>query len=172
MTSTSTPLSFSTVDWDQRAALQWTWVESVGWHNKTDLEAVALIASEVGELAAELLANDDFEALQEEAADIALRLIDLIHPYQLSIADEIQSYYTSAYIVPMGEQTLHLMALTGRLANLFRGGVVDTLSLRSVSCEIIARLEYLLASEGSLLPKACEKKFNKNQLRGTRGRVK
>lgn len=29
---------------------QWDWVESVGWHNKTALETLALVAEELGKL--------------------------------------------------------------------------------------------------------------------------
>ena len=33
---------------------QFDWVERMGWHNKTALEALALVASEVGEAVNEL----------------------------------------------------------------------------------------------------------------------
>ena len=32
---------------------QWLWVDKMGWHNKMPLEYVALIASEIGEVANE-----------------------------------------------------------------------------------------------------------------------
>ena len=47
------------MDINDIAARQYEWVERMGWHNKTVLEALALIASEVGEAAAECGDNDE-----------------------------------------------------------------------------------------------------------------
>lgn len=41
------------MDINDIATRHYEWVEQMGWHNKTVLEALALIASEVGEAAAE-----------------------------------------------------------------------------------------------------------------------
>lgn len=69
----------------------WQWVESVGWHNKTPLEYVALIAEEIGELARAVrlgartinLGDNDTAVvikpkynINEEMADIILRILD------------------------------------------------------------------------------------------------
>lgn len=56
---------------------QFDWVESVGWHNKTVLEALALIASEVGEAVNECRGDKPSEHFGEELADIVLRVADL-----------------------------------------------------------------------------------------------
>lgn len=53
------------------------WVERMGWHNKTPLEQVALIASEVGEVANECRGEKPTELLGEELADIILRTVDM-----------------------------------------------------------------------------------------------
>ncbi len=53
------------------------WVERMGWHNKTVLEALALIASEVGEAVNECRGEKPTEHLGEELADIILRVADL-----------------------------------------------------------------------------------------------
>lgn len=89
------------MDINDIATRHYDWVERMGWHNKTVLEALALIASEVGEAAAEC--GDDAEirvdlskiiesigrAVNEcrkgtpgpnfgfELADIILRVVDL-----------------------------------------------------------------------------------------------
>lgn len=55
------------------AKKQWKWVERMGWHNKQPLEYVALIASEVGEVANECRGEEPTDSLGEELADIILR---------------------------------------------------------------------------------------------------
>ncbi|NMP31184.1 nucleotide pyrophosphohydrolase [Thalassotalea sp. M1531] len=55
------------------------WVEEMGWHNKTPLEALALVASEVGEAINECRGEKPTEHFGEELADIVLRVIDLAH---------------------------------------------------------------------------------------------
>lgn len=59
------------------AKVQHNWVERMGWHNKTVLEALALIASEVGEAVNECRGEEPTEKLGEELADIILRTLDL-----------------------------------------------------------------------------------------------
>ncbi|WP_371378999.1 MazG nucleotide pyrophosphohydrolase domain-containing protein [Thalassotalea aquiviva] len=61
------------------AKQNYAWVEDMGWHNKTPLEALALIASEVGEAVNECRGTTPTEHLGEELADILLRVVDLAH---------------------------------------------------------------------------------------------
>jgi NTP pyrophosphatase (non-canonical NTP hydrolase) len=66
------------------------WVERMGWHNKTVLEALALIASEVGEAVNECRGEQPSEKLGEELADIILRVVDLAESLSIDIDTEIQ----------------------------------------------------------------------------------
>ena len=59
------------------AAKQFDWVERMGWHNKTVLEALALIASEVGEAVNEYRGEAPTPEFGVELADIILRVADL-----------------------------------------------------------------------------------------------
>ncbi|MEL4280746.1 hypothetical protein [Shewanella mangrovisoli] len=59
------------------AAKQFDWVERMGWHNKTVLEALALIASEVGEAVNECRGDAPSDCFGTELADIILRVVDL-----------------------------------------------------------------------------------------------
>ena len=52
------------------AAKQFDWVERMGWHNKTVLEALALIASEVGEAVNECRGEAPTAEFGTELADI------------------------------------------------------------------------------------------------------
>lgn len=64
---------------NELAAKHYDWVERMEWHNKTVLEALALIASEVGEAVNECRGDKPTEKFGEELADIILRTIDLAH---------------------------------------------------------------------------------------------
>jgi NTP pyrophosphatase (non-canonical NTP hydrolase) len=92
---------------------QFDWVERMGWHNKSVLEALALIASEVGEASDELDPNDPMqtkiagitrtiakavnccrhteptENFKVELADICLRIFDLAHSQNIDLLAEI-----------------------------------------------------------------------------------
>lgn len=59
------------------AAKQYDWVERMGWHNKTVLENLALIASEVGEAVNECRGETPTPEFGTELADIILRVVDL-----------------------------------------------------------------------------------------------
>jgi NTP pyrophosphatase (non-canonical NTP hydrolase) len=59
------------------AEKQFDWVERMGWHNKTVLEALALIASEVGEAVNECRGDAPSPEFGTELADIILRVADL-----------------------------------------------------------------------------------------------
>ncbi len=61
------------------AEKQFDWVERMGWHNKTVLESLALVASEVGEAVNECRGETPTAEFATELADIILRVADLAH---------------------------------------------------------------------------------------------
>ena len=71
------------------AAKQYDWVERMGWHNKTVLEALALIASEVGEAVNECRGAAPTPEFGTELADIILRVVDLAHWQNVDLAGAI-----------------------------------------------------------------------------------
>lgn len=71
------------------AAQQHGWVERMGWHNKTSLESLALVASEVGEAVNECRGDEPTEHFGEELADIILRVVDIAHSHGIDLAAEI-----------------------------------------------------------------------------------
>lgn len=74
----------------ETARAQYDWVERMGWHNKTPLECLALIASEVGEAVNECRGAEPTEKLGEELADIILRTLDFAESLGIDIQDEIK----------------------------------------------------------------------------------
>lgn len=66
----------------------------MGWHNKTVLEALALIASEVGEAVNECRGEVPTPELGTELADIILRVADLAHWQGIDLAAVIADKMT------------------------------------------------------------------------------
>jgi len=77
------------MDINEIAEKQFDWVERMGWHNKTVLEALALIASEVGEAVNECRGEVPTSEFGTELADIVLRVADLAHWQGINLADVI-----------------------------------------------------------------------------------
>lgn len=71
------------------AELHYQWVEAMGWHNKSVLEALALISSEVGEAINECRGETPTEHFAEELADVILRTLDLARWQGIDIEDEV-----------------------------------------------------------------------------------
>lgn len=72
------------------AKLHHVWVERMGWHNKSALEALALIASEVGEAVNECRGEVPTDKLPAELADIILRTVDLAEDLGIDIDAAVQ----------------------------------------------------------------------------------
>jgi NTP pyrophosphatase (non-canonical NTP hydrolase) len=66
-----------------------TWVEDNGWHNKTPLECLALIASEVGEAVNECRGVEPTDKFAEEVIDILIRTLDLAYDHGIDVGVEI-----------------------------------------------------------------------------------
>jgi len=76
------------------AEKQFCWVERMGWHNKTVLESLALIASEVGEAVNECRGEAPTPEFGTELADIVLRVADLAHWQGIDLAAAISEKMT------------------------------------------------------------------------------
>jgi NTP pyrophosphatase (non-canonical NTP hydrolase) len=77
------------IDLNDIAHRQWEWCESLGWHNKTTLECLALIASEVGEAINEARVEPPTDHFAEELADIILRTVDLAETHKINIQQAV-----------------------------------------------------------------------------------
>ena len=71
------------------ALKQWEWVERMNWHNSTVLEALALVASEVGEAVNECRGKEPTAEVGSELADIILRTLDIAQKHNINIGNEI-----------------------------------------------------------------------------------
>ncbi len=79
------------MDINDIAEKQFDWVERMGWHNKTVLEALALIASEVGEAINECRGEAPTQEFGTELADIILRVADLAQWQGINLAEVISA---------------------------------------------------------------------------------
>lgn len=71
------------------AERNYLWVEKMGWHNKTTLEALALVASEVGEAINECRGEHPTDNFAEELADVVLRVLDIAHWHDIDMEKQL-----------------------------------------------------------------------------------
>lgn len=146
------------------------WVERMGWHNKTVLEGLALIASEIGEANAECVGRFDREKFGEELADIVLRTVDMAFTENVNLDDAVAQ-------VNISWQSL---TLNGRMAEILIDYAAWTNTARKTELgpdfhagmvRFIARVLDLARQLDIDLQDHLRRKVAKNELRGTRGRI-
>lgn len=103
------------------AKAHFDWVESKSWHNKSPLESIALIGSEIGEAVQEVFnKNDSLRDL--EIADIYLRCIDLAVENNIDLDENRKkqiTHYHNFNVSNYGYHVVqHLAYLTVPLAKL------------------------------------------------------
>jgi len=67
------------------------WIKRMGWDNKTVLESLALIASEVGEAVNECRGEKPTPEFATELADIVIRVADLAHQQGIDLSAVIEA---------------------------------------------------------------------------------
>lgn len=160
------------MQFNELATAHCQWIEAMGWHNKTQLETLALIASEIGEAFAECASPAPSDAFGEELADIALRVMDLACTRGIDIDAELLDCKLTW---PATERTIHstlgqLMVDLAQAINASRGDD-QAVVLNNALVTMLARLDVI----GRLLPDSnlaaeIHRKMAINSQRGTRGR--
>ena len=160
------------MQWNTVAQRHYDWVEAMGWHNKTVLEALALIGSEIGEVAGEI--DDEGRvntSFGEELADIVLRTLDLALTEHVDI-----DTWLGMVTVPMNvsAQPVHvqlcgLMQTFGHWVNSARAERTGA-DFAQALAQTLARVKALAESQHVDLAAEVERKILKNLERGTRGR--
>lgn len=159
------------IDLNAIGEMHYDWVERMGWHNKTVLESLALIASEIGEAAAEAVGAVPTSEFGEELADIILRVADLakVTGFDLNKAVEEAELLIPVSSVALVRITTMLIVYaewtnTARHASL--GPDFGVWMGKLVRQVLAAATEH-----GIDLEAAVQKKLLKNETRGTRGRL-
>jgi NTP pyrophosphatase (non-canonical NTP hydrolase) len=155
---------------NQIADTHFAWVERMGWHNKTVLEAIALIASEVGEAAAECLEGAPTEAFGEELADIALRTVDLAKWQGVTLSDVVDTSQVTWHGKTLLEQFADVLVDLARWVNTARSATLSP-EFGALTGRILSRVLVLAEQNGVDLEAQILRKMAINEQRGTRGRL-
>jgi hypothetical protein len=165
-----------TTHWNDIAIQHSTWVASMGWHNKTVLESIALIGSEIGEAAAECLEDRCTDAFGMELADIVLRTADLSRTEGVNLDEVVKN----AGVVGDGEAMssqrvtdlmLQLLIEWSKFANTARKSSLGP-DFGHCMGRLIRRVMDVAAVAGVDLHAEVVRKMAINKLNGTRGRLK
>lgn len=151
------------------ALRHYNWVEQMNWHNRTVLESLALIGSEIGETMDECLNNIPTEHFAEELADICLRIIDVAYVEKVILKDALEctiEWKTHDYQGHLNEITIEWAKWinTARKVKLEEdfGISLGKVLQRVLSLAKIAHIDMI---------QEIEQKIIKNEARGSRGRV-
>ena len=151
------------------ALKQFDWVERMGWHNKSVLEALALIASEIGETADECFGASPSSSFGEELADIILRVADLSKTENLNLqllTDNAEVSWRSKTLL---EDFAELIVDMAKWINTARKETLGE-DFGIYMGKIVRRVIEIAQREGVNLNREILKKMEINEARGTRGR--
>lgn len=145
------------------------WVEAMGWHNKTVLESLALIASEIGEAAAECLGTVDVVKFGEELADIILRTTDLAVTEGVNLNEEVAKVNVTWKATTIAECISEILVDYALWSNTARKAELGADFAQGMAM-VVARVIDLADTCHINLNEEVAKKLAKNAQRGTRGR--
>lgn len=156
------------MDLNKIARTHFEWVERMGWHNKSTLESIALVASEVGEAAAECLSTEPSPAYGEELADIILRTADLAqtHGIDLTAASLTDVAWTDT---SLRGAFAELMVDIAQWVNTARSHELDQ-KFTDAMGRVTRRVMDMAQRAGVDLEAEVLRKMAINETRGTRGR--
>lgn len=158
------------MNFNKIAEKHYEWVESMNWHNKTVLEALALIASEVGEAAYEHLDNNPTEHFGEELADIMLRALDLGFWQKVDINQQVEDNSIEWKYNDVPKMFMQLNFEFGNLVNTARKTQLEISFHHSLGKFINGVVDIAKISHVNLEHEIL-KKMEINIERGTRGRI-
>lgn len=151
------------------AVRHFEWVAAMGWHNKTVLESLALIASEIGEALVECDGARPSPAFGEELTDIVLRTVDLARWQGYDIDHRIPTLSLGwKDKTPQGALSAITVDLS-KAVNACRGAEPLPV-LADHLCRILMRVESICQWQGIDLQAEVERKMAINLKNGTRGR--
>lgn len=162
---------------NELAARHFNWVESMGWHNNNVLEALGLIASEIGEAAKEGLTGWPSQLLSEELADIVLRCLDLAHGQGTDLDALVPHQAIQWHSFALPACLVEVLVDVATLVNLTRYQRSATFSTNygpafgEGLARVVARVAQIAAYYDIDLEFAVTQKMALNLKRGNRGRV-
>lgn len=157
------------MNWNDIAARHYDWVERMGWHNKTVLEALALIGSEIGEAAAECFEARPTGNYGEELADIVLRTVDLAKWQGIDIPAVVAAADVSWHSQEPLRQCAELMVDFKDWVNSARRETLGA-DFGQALGRVLKRVFEMAQGQGIDLEAQAYRKLVLNESRGTRGR--
>ncbi len=145
------------------------WVERMGWHNKTVLESLALIASEIGEAAGECVGEIHMAKFGEELADIILRSTDLAKTEGVNLNYEVARARLEWRGLTAPERLAEVLIEYAAWSNTARKPQLGP-DFGEAMGRMVARVVYIAEIYGIDLNEEVQLKLAKNEIRGTRGR--
>lgn len=157
------------IDFNEIAQKQFLWVESVNWHNKTVLESLALIASELGEAADECFGDIPSKNFGVELADNILRIADLAAVEKIDLNHYISKASVSWRSKSILEDYAELLVDMAKWINAARKSPLEESFSLSMGI-VVKRIVEMADKYGVDLENEIANKMEINRLRGTRGR--
>lgn len=145
------------------------WVERMGWHNKTVLEALAMIASEIGETAAECMGDTPTSSYGEELADIVLRTTDLAIVEGIDLNRVMMDVIVTWRDTSLRGAFAEMMVEVARWVNAARADVLDD-QFAVCMARVMHRVVDMAERAEVDLEAEVLRKIEINEDRGTRGR--
>lgn len=156
--------------WDNLAARHHDWVDRMGWHNKSAIEGLGLICSEIGETWMEVKDASVSDQFPYELADIVLRCIDHTHAMGISLDNELErAGETVVGRGPLSEQLLGILVCQSLAINAARDN--NTEKLGKCLVDSIRQVLVIADSYGIDLVSVILTKYEVNQRTGARGRT-
>lgn len=161
--------SSASIDWNDIARKTYDWVERVGWHNKSVLEALALITSEIGEAANECMSGRPTGFFGEELADIVLRTADLAAEHGVDLTAAVAKANISWQGNTLLEHFAYLLVDMAKWVNTARNLPLDD-DFGETMGRVMRRVAEMADENGVDLQAEVLRKMEINELRGVRGR--
>ncbi len=163
------------------AKQHWDWVEAMGWHTVPLMSSMGLVASELGEVAHELLGRnlrpDAGQKAKEELVDVLLRLMDIAVSYGVDLAKETEAQSFHEDILErnaIDRQFYEMMAQYGKWANSSRKEVLPPefyQAMGALAFHTLILFQILDRYDQEGWESVLVKKMEKNKQRGNKGRL-
>lgn len=157
------------IDFNSISDRHHAWVERMGWHNKTVLESLSLIASEIGEAAGECLGVINVSKFGEELADIILRCTDLAKTEGVNLSVEVAKARFEWVGLTALERLSEVLVDYAKWSNTARKPQLGP-DFGEAMGRVVARVIDIAETYGIDLHKEVQLKLAKNEVNGTRGR--
>lgn len=144
----------------------------MGWNNKSALELLGLIGSEIGESIEECKNGMPTSRFGEELSDIVLRIMHVGHLYNIDLKNLLETVKVEWNLTnapAIKDQLLELVVDWSKWMNSVRKDKPDENFVLGMG-KILTKVFFIAIQNNISLPKEIEKKMELNLTKGNRGR--